>query len=534
MTSTPVKEKKEKKKKKKKQRVKETSPLDFSFHLLAFLVFQTNYYIILPTVFSHVVAFRMPLESGVALFTAVPVGTAMLNFLPSGVQSSLRNDFVSRFFVAALGNALYGFAIVADYLSPGVGFWVALMGRLLIGFSAFGHNHVLQSSSSHSSKSSSSSWRTQHIFDDDRKLSVSYKWRLCFAVIRTLSSATGLMLGMIPAAVILEESKTNYFAMQESFKHHEVSTFWNLCLGSSSEAGWLMVFMWMTVWALSWFTAFLSGNEVSSESDRSSEENVTTEDDEEENDEDDEKQRNGELMPLLSKKPKKISVLPVTKTMKTEKKGKLIFGIPKPMLLFYGVSLWLEILREIVLIVTPIICVGILSFTLSRTAWFLQISGVIMFLSYLLTGWLSGRFVAKFGVQKSFTSAFVLVLVMISIDVALFEFVYETRDNFDFHHFVIFSMIILALGTIASVNNMFAICNKLYNRKPLKWVNQSTIRLLGEVLAGVIVAVILYENLHHKKKSGSELEFASSNVFSFLVVGQTALTIIATVLLGLY
>ena len=120
----------------------------------------------------------------------------------------------------------YGFAIVADYVSPGVGFWVALMGRLLIGFSAFGHNHVLQSSSSHSSKSSSSSssWRTQQIFDDDRKLSVNYKWHLCFAIIRTLSSATGLMLGMIPAAVILEESKTNYFAMQESFKHHEVST----------------------------------------------------------------------------------------------------------------------------------------------------------------------------------------------------------------------------------------------------------------------------------------------------------------------
>ena len=93
--------------------MKETSPLDFSFHLLAFLVFQTNY----------------------VVFTAVPVGTAMLNFLPSGVQSSLRNDFVSRFFVAALGNALYGFAIVADYLSPGVGFWIALMGRLLIGFS---------------------------------------------------------------------------------------------------------------------------------------------------------------------------------------------------------------------------------------------------------------------------------------------------------------------------------------------------------------------------------------------------------------
>ena len=121
--------------------------------------------------------------------------------------------------------------------------------------------------------------------------------------------------------------------------------------------------------------------------------------------------------------------------MKTEKKENLVFGIPKPMLLFYGVSLWLEILREIVLIVTPIICVGILSFTLSRTAWFLQISGVIMFLSYLLTGWLSGRFVANFGVQKSFTSAFVLVLVMISIDVALFEFVYvvfsSVGENFN-------------------------------------------------------------------------------------------------------
>ena len=121
--------------------------------------------------------------------------------------------------------------------------------------------------------------------------------------------------------------------------------------------------------------------------------------------------------------------------MKTEKKENLVFGIPKPMLLFYGVSLWLEILREIVLIVTPIICVGILSFTLSRTAWFLQISGVIIFLSYLLTGWLSGRFVANFGVQKSFTSAFVLVLVMISIDVALFEFVYvvfsSVGENFN-------------------------------------------------------------------------------------------------------
>ena len=90
----------------KKKRTKEVSPLLFSFHLLAFLIFQTNYYIILPTVFSHVVAFRMPLVSGVALFTAIPVGSALLNVLPSAVQSSLRNDFVSRFFVAALGNSL--------------------------------------------------------------------------------------------------------------------------------------------------------------------------------------------------------------------------------------------------------------------------------------------------------------------------------------------------------------------------------------------------------------------------------------------
>ncbi len=127
-------------------------------------------------------------------------------------------------------------------------------------------------------------------------------------------------------------------------------------------------------------------------------------------------------------------------------------------------------------------------------------------------------------------------MTQISILISRFalEHRYETRDHFDFRHFVIFSLIVLALGTIASVNNMFAICNKLYNRKPLKWTNQSAIRLLGEVLAGVIIAVILYENLHHKKKSDSELEFASSNVFSFLVVGQTALTIVATVLLSLY
>ena len=204
------------------------------------------------------------------------------------------------------------------------------------------------------------------------------------------------------------------------------------------------------------------------------------------------------------------------------------------MLLFYGVALWLEILREIILIVTPIICVGIRSFTLSGTSWFLQVFGVVMFLSYLLTGWLSGRFVAKFGVQKSLTSTFVLVLVMITIDVTLFEFVYETRDHFDFRHFEVFAMIILALGTIASVNNMLAICNRFYNLRPSKWTNQSTIQLLGEVSAGIIVSVILFASMQHEKQRSTFLELASSNVFSFLVVGQTALTITATALLCLY
>ena len=112
---------------------------------------------------------------------------------------------------------------MADYLSPGIGFWVALMGRILIGFSAFGHNQVLLKSSSSYSSSKSQSWRG-HIVDDNRALDVNHKWRLCFAVMRTLSSATGLMVGMIPAAFILEEeSKTHYFAMQESQRLHAQS-----------------------------------------------------------------------------------------------------------------------------------------------------------------------------------------------------------------------------------------------------------------------------------------------------------------------
>ena len=170
-----------------------TSPLDFSFHLLAFLLFQTNYYIILPTVFSHVIAFRMPIASGVVLFTAVPIGTGLLNFMPTFMQTTLRKDIVSRFFVAALGNMFYGFAVVSDYLLPGMGIWCALLGRLLIGFSAFGQHKILEASSTNHSKNQ---WRT-HIFDDDRDVNVNFKWRLCYAVMRTLSSATGLMIGMV-------------------------------------------------------------------------------------------------------------------------------------------------------------------------------------------------------------------------------------------------------------------------------------------------------------------------------------------------
>ena len=182
------------------------------------------------------------------------------------------------------------------------------MGRILIGFSAFGHNQVLLKSSSSYSSSKSQSWRG-HIVDDNRALDVNHKWRLCFAVMRTLSSATGLMVGMIPAAFILEEeSKTHYFAMQESFKDHDATTFWNLCFGASSKAAWLMVLMWMILLAISSFHTFLKVNGLSFESDRSSEE-ITTEEDDEENDEDDEKDMMvEELTPLVSKKLKKRSV----------------------------------------------------------------------------------------------------------------------------------------------------------------------------------------------------------------------------------
>jgi len=394
---------------------------------------------------------------------------------------------------------------------------------------------VLQSSSSMKKSSSQHQWRT-HIFDDDRDLSVNFKWRLCFAVMRTLSSATGLMVGMIPAAFILEESKTNYFAMQESFEHHDISTFWNLCFGTSSDAAWLMTFMWLTLLAISLFNAMLSRNGLDS-SEGSSEDTVTDEDEEDEDEEDEDEEMNEELIPLVPKHDKKNNLLPIFKTRKKRVDSKtenLVFGMPRPMLLFFAVALWLEILREIVLIVSPMICVGILSWTLSGTAWFLQISGVVMLLSYLLIGWLSGRFVTRFGVQNACTSTFALVVFMVSIDVTLFDFVYETRRNpHAFIHYTIFAILILALATIASVSNMFAICNKLYNQRhrPSKWVKQSTLRLIGEVLAGVCVASLIWRPC---KEHGTHLETASSNVFSFLVVGQTALTMTAAALLNFY
>lgn len=298
-----------------------------------------------------------------------------------------------------------------------------------------------------------------------------------------------------------------------------------------------MVLLWISLLITSVFNAILSGNKSTSDTETSSEgETGETDEDDEDDEEEDE-----EMIPLVKKKKINISPMITENTIEKNfsivsgKEENFVFGMPRHMFLFFGIAMWLEILREIVLIASPVVCVGILSYTLSETAWFLQHTGIVMLVSYMFIGWMSGKFVAKFGVQNACTSAFALVVFMITIDVVLFEFVREARDNYDFSHFALLSTLILALATIASVSNMFAICNKYFNRRhrPSKWVTQSTLRLVGEILAGLLVALI-YSSGHTDEKTASHLKLIVSNVFSFLVVGQTAFTITATAFLNLY
>ena len=537
----------------------DASSMDFAFNFFAIILYQINYYVTLPTTCLYPVILRRPLYTGFLIFAGVPIGAAIAR----AVAQRHRSYYtclgpVSRCALASMGNLVYALGVVFDVLVPGLGIFVAFVGRFMIGCSGFSESSAFKSAMR---------WRVLDALRDGGVKSVSdeddkdFKVRLCFAVTRTLSGAIGLAIGMIPAALLLEQSESSAVETTGG-ENASGRAWWALCFSNVGVSSLFMMVSWLILFALSIASASMSPSSSDEDGDEGTADlfdvSVDNDDDDDEIENriedsgidhkmhDDVKNEplSGELTPLVGTFMRTPDLSWRTRIderthdrasfLTRENKTSRLFGIPRRSLLFLTLTVWLEVVKEILVIIFPLVSFYALEWAPSSVAWVLCACGFVVLLSYFFSGWISGLYVSSFGTSNTCTSATVLVLLMMIQVAMLIHVVYEMHVVEHFESYAVFVIPILSTATFASVSNALCLCS--YTHDAPAGLRKSSIRTISSLVAAIVVvgsAFLAALDPRTRTRSSVAME-AADEAMVFVLVSQGVLSLLTFALLVVY